>query len=341
MADLPVDPFGSLEAGLRRFQQAAAQLERRDAELLETFARQSAGLSYWEQRRVLRRLRRDLRRRGPLSWFPGFITGAWALGFAALAATHPGTHGFLGWVALGFGVMSAQLVRRALRGRHEEKPPPEGASQEVADPRIAKVDALCDKLLAELRGGSRVLQEVVHQPEQVVQGLRGASHEIVRRERALRRAVTPEDDARLAAERSSLAARIAAENDPVVRQRLGEALSVLDRQIQQRAELSTAANRLEAEHTRLYYTLEALYTDVLRVRSAEADAGEAAGAGLKQNLARLGEELDAVAASLEAVSREGARLEPIAPVAAPDSQDTGRRPEEREREAPFSSRPHG
>ena len=77
---------------------------------------------------------------------------------------------------------------------------------------------------------------------------------------------------------------------------------------------TTAAERLGAEHTRLYYTLDALQAQVLRVRAADAGSAEVAGTGLKDSLTRLGDEIDAVAASLESISAPSERPEPIAPI---------------------------
>jgi hypothetical protein len=145
---------------------------------------------------------------------------------------------------------------------------------------------------------------VVHQPEQTVEGLRKSCHELVRRERELRALSPPEDERRLEDERAQLAARLESERDTVVKERLEGALRLLDEQRRQRAELATAASRLEAEHMRLYYTLEHLYTQVLRVRSADAASADVAGAGLRQSVEQLGQEMDAVAEALEEVHRD-------------------------------------
>lgn len=171
------------------------------------------------------------------------------------------------------------------------------------DSRAAKVDALCGKLLAELRDGPAVLREVVHAPERTVEALRQGCHVLAKRERELRALASPEESQRLESEREALSARVAAEEDAVVRERLAGALAALDEQRRQRAELATAANRLEAEHTRLYYTLEGLYAQVLRVRTADAAGEDVAGAGLRQSAAKLGAEVEAVAQALEEVHR--------------------------------------
>lgn len=199
---------------------------------------------------------------------------------------------------------SAQAQGQERSGEREAPslPEPREAAAE-ADPRMARVDALCDKLLAELRAGPAVLREVVHSPEEAVEALRKSCHELARRERELRALSTPEDERRLADEHAALAARVEAEKDAVVKDRLSSALKVLEDQRRQRAELATAASRLEAEYMRLYYTLENLYTQVLRARTADAASEDVAGAGLRQSVEQLGAEMEAVTEALEDVHR--------------------------------------
>jgi chromosome segregation ATPase len=185
--------------------------------------------------------------------------------------------------------------------------PPEVEGEVVPEPngvdaRLARVDELCDQLLADIRSGPAVLREIVQRPEEAVQALRDGVHALERREGEIRSLTRPEDDARLQSERDSLQRRLAAEQDAVTRQRLGQALEALDQQRNQRASLITAASRLEAERTRLLYTLEGLHTQVLAVRStAEAGQEEAAAERLRQSLDTLSGEVSAVAGALESV----------------------------------------
>ncbi|QRO02969.1 hypothetical protein JRI60_46390 [Archangium violaceum] len=277
-----------------------------------------------EQRRALKRQRRN-EEANPLV---GWVFAVAALVLTGMAFLRPQVW-WLIFVALGMGISSASILGRARQHRLQEgaregtgegtsplesareevsgKPEKPVAPHEEADPRKARVDALCDKLLAELRSGPGVLREVVHQPEQTVEGLRKSCHELVRRERELRSLSSPEDERRLEDERSQLSARVESERDAVVKERLEGALRLLDEQRRQRAELATAASRLEAEHMRLYYTLENLYTQVLRVRSADAASADVAGAGLRRSVEQLGLEMDAVAEAVEEVHRDAPR----------------------------------
>lgn len=285
----------------------------------------------WE-RRMERRLEREERRRQRRAAqhanpFMGWVFALAALVTAGMALRMPDKW-WLIFVAFGMGSSAAGILGQARLAKQArlregagegtparedtrdaaparpEAPAKREAPRESEDPRTARVNALCDKLLAELRAGPGVLREVVHQPEQTVEGLRKSCHELARRERELRALSTPEDERRLEEEHRKLAARVASEPDAVVRERLEKTLGLLDEQRRQRAELTTSASRLEAEHMRLYYTLENLYTQVLRVRSADAASADVAGAGLRTSVEQLGLEMDAVAEALEDVHRD-------------------------------------
>lgn len=293
------------------------QLEKKERRKWE---RRMARERMREQQRALKR-QRELEEANPLM---GWVFALAALVMVGMAVLQPDKW-WLVFVALGMGAASAGILGRvrqlekarlqegerqgtASREEARDAAPEEagraGAPRQAEDPRTARVDTLCDKLLAELRAGPGVLREVVHQPEQTVEGLRKSCHELARRERELRALSPPEEERRLEEERARLAARVESERDAVVKERLEGALRLLDEQRRQRAELATAASRLEAEHMRLYYTLENLYTQVLRVRSADAAGADVAGAGLRRSVEQLGLEMDAVAEALEEVHRD-------------------------------------
>ena len=310
------------ERALHR-EQWKAWARREGARHMEAWEERWAGRKQrrkWErqERRERQRALKHQRRLEQANPLQGWVFAAVALVLAGMAVFSE--KWWLIFVALGMGSSAANILGRVHeRSRLGRESSPEAPSlpeetvtaepaarpPEAADPRTARVDALCDKLLAELRAGPGVLRDVVHQPEPTVEGLRRGCHELVRRERELRALASPEDERRLEEERARLAARVVSEPDAVVRERLEKTLRLLDTQRQQRAELATAASRLEAEHMRLYYTLENLYTQVLRVRSADAASADVAGAGLRQSVEQLGVEMDAVAEALEEVHRDG------------------------------------
>lgn len=322
------EPHASAQARLRRLEEALAEGQERQAEQLEAWVRQTGRLpnrkerrkwdKRWKKRakreamraeRHSRRARHEALSEDSRSPVLGWVYAAGALVTLLIALRYPRAYWWLIFIAVFvFGQLAArQLLPRRTRQEstpleeREAQSLPEPAPAELVDPRMARVDTLCDKLLTELREGPEVLREVVHAPEQTVEALRRSCHELASRERQLRALCSPEDERRLAEERASLSARVEAEPDAVVKERLSSALRVLDEQRRQRAELATAASRLEAEHTRLYYTLENLYTQVLRVRMADAASEDVAGAGLRRGVEQLGAEMDAVTEALEEV----------------------------------------
>ncbi|HXN81149.1 MAG TPA: hypothetical protein VN883_01660, partial [Myxococcales bacterium] len=141
--------------------------------------------------------------------------------------------------------------------------------------------------------------------------LRATCRDLTRREREVRRFLVPEEDARLERERAALVGRVSAETDEVTRLRLASALAALDQQRQQRVDLGRSAARFDAEHTRIFYTLESLYTQVVRMRSADAGSVDVAGAGLRRSLDLLSQEVNALAEALEKVN-EGTDRGPAA-----------------------------
>ena len=202
-----------------------------------------------------------------------------------------------------------------------------GSAQQLPlDPRDQRVDAICDKILLELRTSPEVVKEIFRKPEETVAALRATCRDLTRRERDLRRFLAPDEDVRLSRERDVLASRVGAEDDEVTRLRLASALAALDQQRAQRQDLARSAARFDAEHTRISYTLESLYTQVVRMRSADAGSVDVAGAGLRRSLEMLSTEVNALADALEKVN-EGADEHKLRGLAeAPGAADAGRLP---------------
>ena len=181
------------------------------------------------------------------------------------------------------------------------------------DARDVRVDAICDRILAEIRAAPEVVKDIFIKPDETVAALRATCRDLTRRERDLRKFLSPEDDTRLSREREALQKRIEGEQDEVTRMRLASALSALEQQREQRVELTRAAARFDAEHTRISYTLESLYTQVVRMRSADSSSADVAGAGLRRSLDMLSQEVNALADALEKVnSGEAERMKKVA-----------------------------
>src|SRR6266849_5019782 len=330
----PENSEDALQSNVRRMEAAILQAQRRHAAYLQTWMSHDAWpMSRRQQRRLARQFSRHVRRedwkrrRGP-SWVPA--VALFALGFWFLSMAQRSSGDATRWLGLAFILGAiAFLMRNRGRGSEGERAAAEEVPQSERPPLNAKqtspdketraepdrTEALCEKLIQAIRAGPQPLREVVHRPEATIASLRKACAALRERESSLRALVTPEDSARLDAERAKLAQRIQSEADEVVRDRLSAALKTLDDQVRQRASLVTSAARLDAERTRIHYALENLYTQVLSVRSADSGSEDVSGAGLRRSLSRLSDEVSAVAESLEAVSRgEETLLTPVGPV---------------------------
>jgi len=241
-------------------------------------------------------------------------TGTSGSGVASAEQQRAQRFGSLGGSGRGFGGgMQPPLAGPAAQAR--------GVTAQQ-DPRDVRVDAICDRILAELRTAPESVKDIFIKPEETVASLRATCRDLTRRERELRKFLSPQEDERLLREHDALQKRVEVESDEVTRMRLASALAALDAQREQRAELVRAAARFDAEHTRISYTLESLYTQVVRMRSADSSSVDVAGAGLRRSLDMLSHEANALADALERVnSGEAERMRKVA--AAPGAASEG------------------
>jgi len=210
-----------------------------------------------------------------------------------------------------FGSLSG--IGKVFDGDPIQQPAPVRGAAVQQDPRDVRVDAICDRILGELRTSPDAVKDMFVKPDETLAALRATCRNLTRRERDLRRFLSPQDDERLMREREALQKRISGELDDVTKMRLAAALAALDAQRDQRLELTRAAARFDAEHTRISYTLESLYTQVVRMRSADSSSVDVAGAGLRRSLDMLSQEANALADALERVnSGEAERMRKVA-----------------------------
>ncbi|TMA75092.1 MAG: hypothetical protein E6J58_11050 [Deltaproteobacteria bacterium] len=209
-----------------------------------------------------------------------------------------------------FGSLSG--IGKVFDGDPIQQPAPVRGAAVQQDPRDVRVDAICDRILGELRTSPDAVKDMFVKPDETIAALRATCRNLTRRERDLRRFLSPQDDERLMREREALQKRISGELDDVTKMRLAAALAALDAQRDQRLELTRAAARFDAEHTRISYTLESLYTQVVRMRSADSSSVDVAGAGLRRSLDMLSHEVNALADALERVnSGEAERMRKV------------------------------
>ncbi|MGC4118656.1 MAG: hypothetical protein QM765_29680 [Myxococcales bacterium] len=173
----------------------------------------------------------------------------------------------------------------------------------ATDPRLERVRSACDRLLAELAAAPEAARSFLGDPEGTVRALRTSCESLFERERALRAESAPDALARLEKEREALAKQAQSASDEAVRRSLSGALAAIDEQKRQREALRRHAERLEAEQTRLLYTIEGLAAQVVRLRTAGVEAGAAPAGEVETSVAQLRDELEAIADALEAVHR--------------------------------------
>lgn len=327
--------LGALEkAPVARLEAVAEQVSRAVEGAVARAEREPPRTLTREDRRLEKRLREEDEASLPQAYV---LAGAAAVaGFVGVTQPH------LFWfffVAFGFAMGAADVfakIRRRERRQADEAadrsavagragadvpvplvtPPPAAEPESpllaAISAREARVDGICQRLLSELKGAPPLVRELLRRPEETVEALRSASKELARRERELRRLLAEDEGERLLRERTELAARVEAAPDAVVKSRLASALDALDAQVAHRAQLSTAAARIEAEGTRILYSLESLRAQVLRAFAADAAADDVTRESLKGGLETLRGEIDAVASALEEVHGVGSAAAPSA-----------------------------
>jgi len=189
----------------------------------------------------------------------------------------------------------------------------------LADPRQVMLEAVFTRIEAELKLASPAVHEQLAPRLTGVRELRTTCSRLLERERGLRAESSPESIARLETERGSLGQRIAQTDDEEVRLSLASAVAAIDEQRRQRQLLARSADRLDAEQTRLFWTLDALAAQLLRMRSAGADLAQSNDAGLARSLEQLQGEIAAITGALEEVAQDERRPGSPEPLAtAPD-----------------------
>jgi carbonic anhydrase/acetyltransferase-like protein (isoleucine patch superfamily) len=200
-------------------------------------------------------------------------------------------------------------------------------SSPIADERQAKLDAVFARIDGELALSPETLREHLKVSASGVTTLRATCKSLLERERSLRAEANPEAIARLDAEKAQLVKKIAATDDDVVRMSLASAVAAIDEQKKQRQLLARNADRLDAEATRLYWTLDALAAQLVRMRSAGAEMAQGPDAELTKSVERLQAEIVAIADALEQVTKDdrapSAAISAQLSAAPPDAGEAG------------------
>ncbi len=169
------------------------------------------------------------------------------------------------------------------------------------DPRRARVESACARIEGELAQMSPTFREHLGATLETATSLKETCLELLVRERALRSEASDESLHFLDTEKAELEKRVAAAPDEHIRKSLQSAMAAIDDQKKQRQSLRIQADRLEAEMTRLQWTLEGMATQLIRLRAAGVDAGQPPSAEVLQTVQQLHQEIDAIAEALEEV----------------------------------------
>jgi carbonic anhydrase/acetyltransferase-like protein (isoleucine patch superfamily) len=174
-----------------------------------------------------------------------------------------------------------------------------------ADPRAAHIARACDRLEDEFARAPEPVRRMFGDSRLAISGLRRTCLDLLAREQALRAEAAPEALQRLDQEKAALEARLAGASDEHVQRSLTGAVAAISGQREQRRLFQRSADRLEAELTRLIWTLDGMGTELLRVRTTGAELYEKSGSSaLTQSVQQLHEEIDSIAAALEELHEE-------------------------------------
>jgi carbonic anhydrase/acetyltransferase-like protein (isoleucine patch superfamily) len=178
-----------------------------------------------------------------------------------------------------------------------------GAARETeADPRAAQLGKACDRLEEEYARAPEPVRAMFGDTRATLSSLRRACVDLVARERALRAEASPEALTRLTQERAAIEARLALASDEQVRRSLAGAVAAIAAQHEQRKQLQNKADRVEAELTRLLWTVDGMGTELVRVRTAGAEVYQGSTAEIARSVDQLQDEINSIAQALEEVN---------------------------------------
>lgn len=158
-----------------------------------------------------------------------------------------------------------------------------------------EVDALCDQLLADLKASPEAVRTFVSDPEKTVKTMRGTLKALDQRRQQLLAEDAPGQLAEAQARRAELSVKRDNASDPAARQRLGDAMEGLDGQLAAIQQLVAVTERVDGEYTALLVRLQELKT---RVAVARSSGTQVQLDGLRASVARLNEELGAIAEAM-------------------------------------------
>jgi carbonic anhydrase/acetyltransferase-like protein (isoleucine patch superfamily) len=171
------------------------------------------------------------------------------------------------------------------------------------DAREARIQAACERIEAELRQAPEQVREYLGASDPMMSALRATCLGLIERERVLLAESSPDRLAFLDQEKAELDKRIAIVTDERVRRSLQQTVAAIEDQKRQRGLLRQSAERLDAELTRLVWTLEGMGAQLVRLRTAVLEAASAPDQEVLSSMRQLHDEIDAITDALEDVAR--------------------------------------
>jgi carbonic anhydrase/acetyltransferase-like protein (isoleucine patch superfamily) len=179
------------------------------------------------------------------------------------------------------------------------------ATNTTSDPRAEHIAQACARLEAEFERAPEPVRRMFGDSSVTISSLRRTCLDLLAREQALRAEAAPDALARLDQEKTALETRLASVTDEHIRRSLSGAVTAISAQGEQRRLFQKSAERLEAELTRLIWTVDGMGTELLRVRTTGAELYESSGSGaLAQSVQQLRDEIDSIAGALEELHRD-------------------------------------
>jgi len=258
------------------------------------------------ERRAEQRAERRRQRRAEASVVAGVVYLLVAAACVAYAVLRPEFFWLL-FVALGMGLSGARqfrdvAARKQLQAPEVERDEAPALPAPVAAPaKPHEVDVLCDQLLADLKGSPEAVRSFLNDPEKTVETMRKTARSLDARRQQLLAEADAERRAAVEKQRAELVRKRDGLQDAEAKRRLDGAITSIDAQLAALQQLRAAAERIDGEYTSLLVLLQELRT---RVAVAKTAGSTPQFEGLKQNVQRLNNELEAITSALDEVQRD-------------------------------------
>ncbi len=205
---------------------------------------------------------------------------------------------------LALGAMAAGLVTAVTTA---DTPALDG----LDGPHRARAEALLrshDLVVRQLRGAPGGVSAVT------VKALATQALSLVERHQTLEQYVRLTPEAVVRAERDRLKRLAVTSNDAAASQRYREAMSTRDEQLADSATMRTQAARLDAEISSVHAKLDAIHTQLLKLKSLQSESGLSdASDRVHRDLSELSHELGALADAYASLTEHPSRVSPQEP----------------------------